>query len=183
MHRKQAQGKKSNSLLPILLLVMLVGIAFAGCSESGKAPTPPTPPAVSKPGTKPVSQATPTPIAIQPEYVYDAHGRKDPFAPLFIKETPGAKLSERPPLERYNIYDFKMTGIVWGGFGYNAMVEAPDGKGYFVHEGTIMGPNKGVVTKITHDRMIVEEKFKNFSGEIERKNIVIELRKKQEGMQ
>jgi hypothetical protein len=31
--------------------------------------------------------------------------------------------------------------------------------------------------------MIVEEKFKNFSGGTERKEIVIELRKKQEGMQ
>jgi len=31
--------------------------------------------------------------------------------------------------------------------------------------------------------MVIEEKFKSFSGEINRKEIVIELRKKQEGMQ
>jgi len=39
------------------------------------------------------------------------------------------------------------------------------------------------VKRITQDIMVIEEKFKNFSGETERKEIVIELRKKQEGMQ
>jgi len=46
-----------------------------------------------------------------------------------------------------------------------------------------MGPNKGVVKKITESEIVVEEKFKNFSGETERKDIVIELRKKQEDRQ
>jgi type IV pilus assembly protein PilP len=62
-------------------------------------------------------------------------------------------------------------------------VEGPDGKGYLIRVGTVIGPNKGVVKKITQSTMIVEEKFKNFSGGTERKEIVIELRKKQEGMQ
>ncbi len=72
---------------------------------------------------------------------------------------------------------------MWGGFGYNAMIEGPDGKGYFIRVGTIIGPNKGVVKKITQHTMVVEEKYKTFSGETQRKEIVIELRKKQEGMQ
>jgi len=89
----------------------------------------------------------------------------------------------RPPLERYNVPEFKLTGIVWGGFGYNAMIEGPDGKGYFVRVGTIIGPNKGVVKKITRDSMVVEEKFKNLVGATERKQFIIPLRKKQEGVQ
>jgi type IV pilus assembly protein PilP len=72
---------------------------------------------------------------------------------------------------------------VWGGFGYNAMVEGPDGKGYFVRTGTVIGPNKGTIKKITKDTMVIEEKFKNYMGKIERKQIVIEMRKKQGGMQ
>ncbi len=63
------------------------------------------------------------------------------------------------------------------------MLEGPDGKGYFVHVGTIIGQNKGVVKKITQHNMVIEEKFKTISGEPDRKEIVIELRKKQEGMQ
>jgi len=70
---------------------------------------------------------------------------------------------------------------VWGGFGYNAMLEGPDGKGYFVRVGTIIGPNRGVIKKITQNTIVIEEKYKNMMGEIESKEIVVELRKKQEG--
>jgi type IV pilus assembly protein PilP len=88
-----------------------------------------------------------------------------------------------PPLERYPISEFKMTGILWGGFGYNAMLEGPDGKGYFVHVGSIIGPNRAVVKKITEDSLLLEEKFKNDMGADVRREIIINLRKTQEGMQ
>jgi Tfp pilus assembly protein PilP len=45
-----------------------------------------------------------------------------------------------------------------------------------------MGQNRGVVKKITKDSLIVEEKFKNYMGVTERKEITITLHKKQEGM-
>jgi type IV pilus assembly protein PilP len=100
-----------------------------------------------------------------------------------MKEDRKAQTGDRPPLERYGLFEFKLTGVVWGGLGYSAMLEGPDGKGYFVHVGTIMGQNKGVVKKITQNTMVIEEKIKTITGEIDRKEIVIELRKKQEGMQ
>jgi type IV pilus assembly protein PilP len=83
-------------------------------------------------------------------------------------------------LERYNISEFKLSGIVWGGFGYNAMLEGPDRKGYFIRVGTILGPNRGVVKKITQNSIVIEEKFKNAMGETESKEITVQLRKKQE---
>lgn len=168
----------------ILGLWLIAAAVIAGCSDSGKTPRSAVP-AAPKQIQKPVSQATPTIAAKEPEieFIYSSGGRRDPFAPIMEKEDKAAKASERPPLERYNLFDFKLSGVVWGGFGYNAMLEGPDGKGYFVRVGTIIGPNKGVIKKITQTKMVVEEKFKNFSGEIERKEIVIELRKKQEGMQ
>jgi type IV pilus assembly protein PilP len=119
----------------------------------------------------------------QAVYSYNPAGKRDPFSPLIVKEDHKALTGERPPLERYNIYEFKLSGIVWGGFGYSAMVEGPDGKGYFVHVGTIIGQNKGIVKKITQYTMVIDEKFKTISGETDRKEIVLELRNKQEGMQ
>ena len=101
--------------------------------------------------------------------------------PLILREEKKAQKADRPPLERYNITEFKLTGIVWGGFGYNAMLEGPDKKGYFVRVGTIIGPNRGVIKKITKDLLVIEEKFKTFNGPVQRKEIVIELRKRQEG--
>ncbi len=136
-------------------------------------------------GTKTISQGTATTGLEKPgtAYSYNTLGRRDPFAPIVSKEEKQAKAGERPPLERYNLDDFKLTAVLRGGFGDNAMVEAPDGKGYIIHVGTIIGPNKGVVKKITENKLIVEEKYKNFSGGSERKDIVIDLRKKQEESQ
>jgi type IV pilus assembly protein PilP len=181
--RQQDQPKKLNSGR-IAGAVLLVGaiIALVGCSETQKAPTKP----VSQPMQKQpiVSAPTGTPIAITEEkplqaYAYNPVGRRDPFAPIIVRESKRAK-ENRPPLERYNISEFKLTGIVWGGFGYNAMLEGPDGKGYFVRVGSIVGPNRGVVKKITQNTMVIEEKYKTYMGETERKEIVVELQRKQE---
>lgn len=170
------------------MLSLLLGTVVMGCSDSGKAPSTATPIATKLTPSPITSQVTSSITATvevppQPAYAYNPVGRRDPFAPIVTKEEKQAKAGERPPLERYSLSEFKLTGIVWGGFGYNAMLEGPDGKGYFVRVGTIIGQNRGVVKKIAQDKMVIEEKFKNFSGETERKEIVIELRKKQEGMQ
>jgi type IV pilus assembly protein PilP len=175
--------KKYNN--PVLMLAgMLLVSVLGGCSESGKTPSGPVPIA-QKPAQQLKTQGTSTQaVVVQlPEYAYNPQGRRDPFSPIIIKEEAKAKGGDRPPLERYGVHEFKLVGVVWGGFGYNGMLEGPDGKGYFVHVGTIMGPNRGVVKKITQTTMVIEEKFKSFSGAVERKEIIIELRKKQEGMQ
>jgi Tfp pilus assembly protein PilP len=184
LKRSLHQGKKFNNTAFVLLLLLGGAILFS-CSESPNAPVQPSPTAL-KATPQPVTQATPTIVKEEnkdlPVYSYNPLGRRDPFAPLISKEETRARAGSRPPLERYSISEFKLTGIVWGGFGYNAMIEGPDGKGYFVRVGTIIGPNKGTVKKITKDTMEIEEKFKNMLGATERKQIIIKLRQKQEGM-
>jgi type IV pilus assembly protein PilP len=167
-----------------VMLSLIVGGGIVGCSDSGKPPVVQTPTSV-KPIQQVITQATATVVEQKPQSVfsYNPAGKRDPFTPIIVKDERKAPSGDRPPLERFNISEFKLTGIVWGGFGYSAMLEGPEGKGYFVHVGTIIGQNKGVVKKITKDAMVVEEKFKTISGETDRKEIVIELRKKQEGMQ
>ena len=158
---------------------------MTACSDSGKPPAPSQKIVPVTPKQQVNSQVTDTVAEVKPQivYSYNPEGKRDPFSPIISREDRKAKAGDRPPLERYNLFDFKLTGVVWGGFGYNAMIESPEGKGYFVSVGTIVGQNSGVVKRITQKTMVVEEKFKNISGEIDRKEIVIELRKKQEGMQ
>jgi type IV pilus assembly protein PilP len=161
--------------------LLLTGVLYAGCSsEQPTTPVQPSP----RPVQKQAIASAPTPTAAvetpaAPVYAYNPAGRPDPFAPIIEKETK-KKRSDRPPLERYNISEFKLSGIVWGGFGYNAVLEGPDGKGYFVRVGTILGPNRGVIKKITQSTLVIEEKFKTYTGETDRKEIVVELRKKEE---
>lgn len=181
--RQQKQKKFNRAVL--IPLALLIVVAVAACSEPEKAPSrPASTVSASKSIQQPVTQGTPTVVETAPPvFTYNAQGRRDPFAPIVTKAENRERAGARPPLERYNISEFHLTGIVWGGFGYNAMLEGPDGKGYFVRVGTIIGPNKGVIKKITKDSMVIEEKFKNFMGATERKQVVIPLRTKQEGMQ
>ena len=185
MWQRDQQPRKRNRGYFAGMAILLAGamLALVGCSEPQQAPTKPASqpvqkqPIVSAPTRTEIAKAEETRIPI---YAYNPGGRRDPFAPIIIKESKKGKEGDRPPLERYNINEFKLTGIIWGGFGYNAMLEGPDGKGYFVRVGTILGPNRGVVKKITQNTMVVEEKYKTYTGETEHKEIVVELRKKQE---
>jgi type IV pilus assembly protein PilP len=181
----QNPGKKQSKSVLLVTFSLLLGMAAWGCSGPSQAPTTAPKPIAAKPVQKPISQVTPTAgeEKAQVAYSYNPQGRRDPFSSIIVREEKQAKMGDRPPLERFNLSDLKLTAVVWGGFGYNAMVEGPDGKGYFIRVGTVIGLNKGVVKKIMQNRMVVEEKFKNFSGETEHKEIVIELRKKQEEMQ
>lgn len=154
------------------------------CSESPKAPANPSPTTASKVTSQPITQATTTVEQRNDllSYSYNPQGRRDPFAPIISKEENKARSGSLPPLERYSISEFKLTGIVWGAYDYYAMIEGPDGKGYFIRKGTTIGPNKGIVKRITKDTVEIEEKFKNMLGSTEYKQITIRLRIKQEGM-
>ena len=47
------------------------------------------------------------------------------------------------------------------------MVEDATGKGYVLMPGTFIGINSGKVTEILKDRVIVEEKTKDFLGRVQ----------------
>ena len=162
------------------LITVLPAAAFFALRDVGAAPA-----GVTKQGTN--AKVTPATAKSQapkveekpmPAYTYKPGKRRDPFRPLIVKAEQKVRAKDRPPLERYNINEFKLTAIMWGGFGYNAMVEGPDGKGYFIRVGTIIGPNRGRVKKITKSRLIVEETYKTYTGRTERKRIVVELKTK-----
>ena len=160
--------------------MLLATAGLTSCSDKTKpAATAPAP------AQRPKSAVTATQAKAEEKpaamYAYNPAGRRDPFTPIIIKEEKKSIAGAKAPLERYPISEFKLAGIIWGGLGYHAMLEGPDGKGYFVRVGTKVGPNQGVVKKITQNTMVIEEKFKDPQGETNHKEIVIELRKKQEG--
>jgi type IV pilus assembly protein PilP len=99
------------------------------------------------------------------EYSYNASGRREPFAAI-VKDgrLPGDDNQNLPPLQRISLTELNLIGIIWGGFGYSAMVQAPDGKGYTVRQGTRIGPNNGMVSSITENAVIVHERFTDVYG-------------------
>jgi type IV pilus assembly protein PilP len=98
------------------------------------------------------------------EYSYNPSGRRDPFAVVLKDPKTGEENQSLPPLQQLSLTELNLIGIVWGGFGYSAMVQAPDGKGYTVRQGTRVGPNGGAVSSITENALVVQERFTDVYG-------------------
>jgi type IV pilus assembly protein PilP len=113
-------------------------------------------------------------------YSYDPSGRRDPFKPIVLEgQQPGVERLDLPPLQRVGLTELNLIGIVWGGFGYSAMVQTPDGKGYTVKRGTRIGPNNGVVSAITENAIIVQEQFVDVYGKRQVREYVKHLHTKE----
>jgi type IV pilus assembly protein PilP len=130
----------------------------------------------SQEAAAPPSSKTPPP--------YDPKGKIDPFEPLF-KETPKVaqvkkerkKREPRTPLERIDIGQLKLVGIILAKSGNKALVEEASGKGYVIKVGTYLGTNSGKVVDIEKDKVIVAEEYEDVLGNVTVRNTEIKLPK------
>lgn len=113
---------------------------------------------------------------------YNPLGKIDPFEPLF-KDEPEIEPAEskkekrvpRTPLERIDLGQLKLVGVILASSGNRALVQESSGKGYIIKEGTYIGVNSGKVTEIKNDRVIVEEEIEDVVGKptIRNKELVL----------
>ena len=103
---------------------------------------------------------------------YDPSGRRDPFAPVIQELQPGKVDANLPPLQRVTLTELNLIAIVWGAYGYTAMVQTPEGHGYTVRRGTRIGQNNGVVSAITERGIIVQERFTDVYGKKQEREYV-----------
>jgi len=103
---------------------------------------------------------------------YDPTGKIDPFKPLFqdkpvaIRKKKRKKRLPQTPLERIDLSQLKLVGIILASSGNRALVEEASGKGYVIKKGTYIGINSGKVVKIKKKKVIVEEEFEDVFGKI-----------------
>ncbi|WP_455243821.1 pilus assembly protein PilP [Petrachloros mirabilis] len=95
---------------------------------------------------------------------YDPSGRRDPFLPVLSQLAPGQADPTLPPLQRVSLTDMNLIAVVWGAYGYTAMMQTPDGNGYTIRKGTRIGPNNGVVSAVTEKGIIVQERYTDVYG-------------------
>ena len=114
-------------------------------------------------------------MALKPEpgvaetRLYNPEGKIDPFAPLFREEKLVAGDGEamgmgkagicipHTPLQKADLSQLKLVGIICASSGNRAMVEEASGRGYVIERGTFIGINCGRVEQILKDRVIVNE--------------------------
>jgi type IV pilus assembly protein PilP len=115
-------------------------------------------------------------IAAQEEYVYNPIGRRDPFRSFLA--TYGARIQDdtpRTPLQRYEISEYSLVGIIWGVDQPRSLVEDPVGIGHVMELGTYIGKNWGKVTQITASEVVVTEEFQNLNGDLVVNTITLAL--------
>lgn len=112
-------------------------------------------------------------------YAYRPEGRRDPFLAIVQDANKAVEVNLNvPPLQRVGLSEIGLIGIVWGGFGYIAMVQTPDGRGYTVREGTRIGSHDGLVSSITAEALTIKEPFLDIFGRKEMREHVIPLHPK-----
>ncbi len=100
-------------------------------------------------------------------FVYTTEGRRDPFVPLSrIRKPLGNTEEPATPLQKYDLVQFKLVGVIVGKGQSKAMVVAPDGKSYILAKGVKIGKNNGVIIDISSEAIRVEEKYYDFSGNV-----------------
>lgn len=108
------------------------------------------------------------------EYVYNPIGKRDPFR-SFYRAVETTIVTPLTPLQRFEIDQYKLVGIVWGIDDARAMVEDPEKVGHVIETGTYIGKNWGKVSQITSSAVIVTEEYQTIDGELVTNQITIGL--------
>ena len=155
-------------LLGVLLISASLIAGFSGCAEKEE-------PVVAAPVKKPVLKTEEAPSVLdedvikKPAYatapIFNPEGRRDPFV-TFRGEAEMAHDDESLllPLQRYELSELRMVGVIWGAKGTRALVEDGEGMGHSLGVGDRVGRANGVVTKVTETEVIVKEEFPGVGG-------------------
>jgi type IV pilus assembly protein PilP len=106
----------------------------------------------------------------------EAEGKKrDPFRPFTLDLRPDTPDEPLTPLQRYEIPQLRLAGVLLESFPPRAMLEDNSGMGFIVTPGTPIGRNRGVVAAIESRRVVVEEKVLDFYGNEQVQRVVLEM--------
>lgn len=101
---------------------------------------------------------------------------RDPFRPATLRKKVTARPRENlSPLERIELGQLKIVGVIWDTKEPRAMVEDSTGLGYTIKIGTPIGANDGVVKAIHRNEIVVEEFFYDVYGARKKREVNLKL--------
>jgi Tfp pilus assembly protein PilP len=118
---------------------------------------------------KKLPDATPPAVTLK-------EGSRDPFRPMTVRTKVVSRNRENlSPLERLDLGQLKIVGIVWDIKEPRAMVEDTAGLGYTVKVGTPIGNNDGKVKAIHGNQIIIEEISADIYGQRKSRDVSMKL--------
>jgi type IV pilus assembly protein PilP len=150
-------------------VVALALALLAGCGGKDKADTD-----AAKPVARQVVKAEPeAPVAAA--YHYDPTDKVDPFKSYIRREVTLEGEGQSSPLERFDLSQLTVMGIIWEVDEPRALVRDPTGKGYIVRAGTPIGKNKGRIVRIEDNKVVVKETYLDHLDRATTKEVELEL--------
>ena len=102
--------------------------------------------------------------------------RRDPFRPFTLNLRATVRRRENlSPLERYELGQLKLVGIIWSIKNPTALVEDTSGLGYTVRVGTPIGANDGKVKRISPDALLIEEEYIDLKEKKKKREVSMRL--------
>jgi len=101
---------------------------------------------------------------------YKVEGKTDPFASIFragssvLDDQSKKKRVPLTPIEKVDLSQLKLVGIIFASGGNKALIEDASGKGFVIKKGTSIGINSGRVIKILKNHVVVKEEAKSILG-------------------
>lgn len=136
--------------------------AFTQTPPEEQAPQPPPPddeetPAAAAPPTAGVSKND-FQSFLEP-FIYDTKGRRDPFRPYVEMRAPEEGEMQGPllPLQRYDLDDIKLTGIIWDVRSPKALFVDPGKQTHILGRDDRIGRNNGYIAVIREGEVVVVE--------------------------
>jgi type IV pilus assembly protein PilP len=103
-------------------------------------------------------------------------GKRDPFRPFSLSTRTNSRPRENlSPLERYDLGQLRLVGVVWHVKEPTAMIEDSVGLGYIVKVGTPIGANEGKVSAIKPSEIVIEETYVDLYGAKKKREVNIKL--------
>ncbi|MGE5218791.1 MAG: pilus assembly protein PilP [Chloroflexota bacterium] len=101
---------------------------------------------------------------------------RDPFRPMTLRaKVPRRAKENLSPLERFDLSQLKLVGIIWDIKEPRAMVEDSAGLGYVVKVGTPIGNNEGKIKAIHHNEVVVEEIYSDAYGKPTKRDVTMKI--------
>lgn len=147
-----------------LVLVLATGCSDEQSADAAKAAVP-----------KPARRAAPEAPAPAAEYHYDPTDKVDPFRSYVRRQVTFDPEVGSSPLERFDLTQLAVMGIIWGLDEPRALVRDPTGKGYIVKAGTPIGKNKGRILRIEDNKVVVKETYLDHLDRATTKEVDLEL--------
>jgi type IV pilus assembly protein PilP len=142
-------------VLRAVLVAFAVVALGAACSDGEPQAKKVQPVVKKKPGDASAQNEADASLA----FSYDPEGKPDPFK-SYVRQLVAIQQADlSSPLQKFDLSQLIVTGIIWANEKPRALIEDPTGKGYIVQTGAAIGKNRGRVVQIGDNRVTVKETY------------------------